>query len=247
MMEAALQVLDSGFIIASGVAIVAGLIHGFAGFGVGLVLVPSLAILFGPVEAVAISGITSVVAMAYLIPGAVRVMNRARIYPILVAALFSVPAGAYVLIVIDPLIMQRAIGALVFCLGLLMMSGFKLSPQNSIGMGLGVGVFGGFVGGSTSMAGPIFTAYILSSGVSAQVIRGGIFVVTTAVSVFTVAALAAGSAIGLDTVIRAVALIPANAVGIWAGARLFGRSTDSGYRRIALSLLLLVGAAAMFA
>ena len=241
------SVIDADLAIASAVAIVAGVIHGFAGFGVGLVLVPSLAILLGPVEAVAIAGIASIAATTQLIPGALRVMDRRLVWPILAPTPFAVAVGTYVLVTIDPLIMQRSMGVLVFGFGLLLLKGYRWRSRRSVGAGLSVGMLDGLVGGSSSMGGPIFTAYILSSDASAQTMRRGILIVTTAVSVFTVAALAAGNAISGETLVRSIVLFLPNAAGIWAGAKLFGRSTDVTYRRVACALLLVVGIAAMIA
>tara|TARA_Y100001960_G_C14728481_1_gene856177 strand:- start:1105 stop:1848 length:744 start_codon:yes stop_codon:yes gene_type:complete len=241
------SILDTNLAIACTAALVAGLIHGFAGFGVGLVLVPSLAILLGPVAAVTIAGITSIAATAQLIPAALQDMNWRVIWPILVAAPLTVIIGAHALVTIDPLVMRRFMGALVFVLGLFLMVGVRWRTSRNILSGLAVGTVGGFLGGSTSMGGPFFTAYILSSKDSARVMRGGALVVTTSVSIFTVAALIASNAVESDTVARSLILIAPNAAGIWVGAKLFGKSTDETYRRAALGFLLLVGIAAMIA
>ena len=101
------------------------------------------------------------------------------------------------------------------------------------------------VGGSSSVAGPIFTVYLLASDSSAPITRGGILVVTTAVSLVTVGALALGDALGTQTLVRSLVLIPPNALGIWMGARLFGHSSEIVYRRVALGILLVIGAAAV--
>jgi hypothetical protein len=77
--------------------------------------------------------------------------------------------------------------------------------------------------------------------------RGGALVVTTWVAVVTVAALAVGQAIGFDTVVRSIVIFFPGVFGVWAGARLFARSTDAIYRRVALTLLLAAGVAAMVA
>jgi len=241
------SILGADLAIACVAAVVAGLIHGFAGFGVGLVLVPSLAILLGPVEAVAIAGIASIAATAQLIPAAVRDMNWRLVWPILVAAPLTVVIGVHILVAIDPLVMQRSMGALVFALGLFLIVGIRWRTNRNILAGLTVGTVGGFLGGSTSMGGPFFTAYILSSEDSARVMRGGVLVVTTTVSIFTVIALVASNAVGFDTVARSLVLFVPNAAGIWIGAKLFRKSTDEIYRKAALGLLLIVGVTAMIA
>lgn len=47
-----LDILTAGFAIALIIAIIAGLMRGFAGFGSGMIMAPVFAILFGPVETV---------------------------------------------------------------------------------------------------------------------------------------------------------------------------------------------------
>lgn len=245
MIDTIIQVLDGGLALAALAGLVGGIVHGFSGFGVGLIMVPSLAILLGPVEAVVIASITSVTGTAPLIPGAFRNMDRPLIWPILAPTFIAVPAGSYLLLLIDPEIMQRTIGAVVLGIGLLLMSGFRWRGPRSPGIGMTVGTVGGLVGGSASIAGPIFSAYILSSDQDALTMRAGALVVTTWVGAVTVAALGVGGAIGLDTVVRSVVLFFPNVIGIWAGARLFSRSSDVTYRRVAFALLLLAGTAAM--
>lgn len=245
MTASIIQVFNVELALAAIAALVGGIVHGFSGFGVGLIMVPGLAILLGPVEAVAIASITSVTGTASLIPGAVRNMDRPLIWPILAPTLIAVPAGSYLLLLIDPLIMQRSIGAFVFALGLLLMSGFRWRGPRSTGVGITVGTVGGLVGGSASVAGPIFSAYILSSDKDALTMRAGALVVATWVGLVTVVALAVAGAIGLETVVRSVVLFFPNVIAIWAGARLFLRSSDVAYRRVAFALLLLAGTAAM--
>jgi uncharacterized membrane protein YfcA len=242
-----LDVLNVDLAIACVVAIAGGLVHGFSGFGVGLIVVPSLALVYGPAEAVAIASITSVTGAAPFIPGAFRVMNRPLVLPILVPTIIAVPVGSYLLVVADPLIMQRAIGILVFGIGLLLMVGFRWRGPRGIMAGLGVGTLGGLVGGSASVAGPIFSAYILSSEDRALTMRGGALVVASWVGAVTVVALAVGSVVDLETVIRAAILTLPIGLSMWAGAKLFARSSDTTYRRVACGLLLVAGMAAIVA
>jgi hypothetical protein len=58
--------------------------------------------------------------------------------------------------------------------------------------------------------------------------------------------LAIGGAIGLDTVIRCAVLVIPYGAALWVGARVFRRTTDAIYRRVALVLLIAVGLSTSF-
>lgn len=239
------EIFDTSFFIALAAALGAGIIHGFAGFGVGFVLVPVLAFVFGPVEAVAISSSASVVASLPLIPGAMRRMERSEVLPVLAPLLVAVPLGAYLLMVADPLIMRKAIGGLIILSGLLMLQGYRWRGRRTPSLGVAVGVIGGAIGGSSNTGGAIVTAYMLSAEGDSAVKRAGILVIATATSAIGFLTLVLAGAVDLETLTLALILIVPNGAGILLGAWLFGSSGEEVYRRAALALLLIIGAAAL--
>lgn len=239
------EIFDTSFFIALAAALGAGIIHGFAGFGVGFVLVPVLAFVFGPVEAVAISSSASVVASLPLIPGAMRRMERSEVLPVLAPLLVAVPLGAYLLMVADPLIMRKAIGGLIILSGLLMLRGYRWRGRRTPSLGVAVGVIGGAIGGSSNTGGAIVTAYMLSAEGDSAVKRAGILVIATATSAIGFLTLVLAGAVDLETLTLALILIVPNGAGILLGAWLFGSSGEEVYRRAALALLLIIGAAAL--
>jgi len=235
------EIFDTSFFIALAAALGAGIIHGFAGFGVGFVLVPVLAFVFGPVEAVAISSSASVVASLPLIPGAMHRMERSEVLPVLAPLLVAVPLGAYLLMVADPLIMRKAIGGLIILSGLLMLRGYRWRGRRTPSLGVAVGV----IGGSSNTGGAIVTAYMLSAEGDSAVKRAGILVIATATSAIGFLTLVLAGAVDLETLTLALILIVPNGAGILLGAWLFGSSGEEVYRRAALALLLIIGAAAL--
>ena len=239
------EIFDTSFFIALAAALGAGIIHGFAGFGVGFVLVPVLAFVFGPVEAVAISSSASVVASLPLIPGAMHRMERSEVLPVLAPLLVAVPLGAYLLMVADPLIMRKAIGGLIILSGLLMLQGYRWRGRRTPSLGVAVGVIGGAIGGSSNTGGAIVTAYMLSAEGDSAVKRAGILVIATATSAIGFLTLVLAGAVDLETLTLALILIVPNGAGILLGAWLFGSSGEEVYRRAALALLLIIGAAAL--
>ena len=62
---------DLNLALAIAAVFVAGLSRGFIGFGAGLIIIPALAILYGPIESVLIMTLIEVPATAYLLPTAI--------------------------------------------------------------------------------------------------------------------------------------------------------------------------------
>jgi hypothetical protein len=172
-------------------------------------------------------------------------MERSEVLPVLAPLLVAVPLGAYLLMVADPLIMRKAIGGLIILSGLLMLRGYRWRGRRTPSLGVAVGVIGGAIGGSSNTGGAIVTAYMLSAEGDSAVKRAGILVIATATSAIGFLTLVLAGAVDLETLTLALILIVPNGAGILLGAWLFGSSGEEVYRRAALALLLIIGAAAL--
>jgi uncharacterized membrane protein YfcA len=71
-------ILNLDLLMALLVAVITGVIHGYTGFGSALFMTPLFAILFGPVEAIAIACVIGICGSAQLYPGDRRRPSRAR-------------------------------------------------------------------------------------------------------------------------------------------------------------------------
>lgn len=106
------------------VALASGLLHGYTGFGGGLLIVPLLAILFGPVEGVFVAGVAGVAGTLQLLPKAARVANWHELAPAMIVGLVATPFGVLFLVSADPEIARRGIGGFVLISALIMLTGW---------------------------------------------------------------------------------------------------------------------------
>ena len=77
------------FFIALLTALVSGVARGYSGFASGLILVPIFALLFGPIEGVAIAAVASFFGGLQLLPRAIKVSDWKELTPPLIAAAIS--------------------------------------------------------------------------------------------------------------------------------------------------------------
>ena len=70
-----IEILDLTMLLAAVAALISALIQGYSGFGGGLVIVPILAVMFSPLEAIAIAGLSAIGGNITLMPNAVKTAN----------------------------------------------------------------------------------------------------------------------------------------------------------------------------
>ena len=228
-------------LIALAVAVAAGLMRGFAGVGSGMLMAPIFAILFGPVQTVAVIILMEVVVTAQLLPGVRHEINWKVIGPMGITAAAFMPAGSMLLVTLDPAAIARAIAFVVAAFSIVLMFGWRYEGEKKLWANLGVGAVSGVLMASTSLGNPPVMAYLLSSRDTASTNRAnftGYFAITL---VALIILMSIAGLIGSESVITAAVLLPAFMLAAWVGSKLFRKSSEALYRRVALGLLLCVG------
>ena len=214
---------------------------GFTGFGSTLVMVPLLSIVYGPTEAVVIGVAVSAAGLAQMVPEASRNAVWKDIVPTCIAAIVLIPVGTAFLLLTDPELTRRLIGAMVLLVAIIMLRGWAYSgPRNRVASAV-CGAVGGFTNGYFGIGAPAVTFYYLSADATAAVARANILMTIGVFSVATIIAIAIGGGIGQGTLVRAVVLFLPYSAALWIGSRLFQRASDDLYRSIALWLLIAMG------
>ncbi len=236
-----LDLLGTDFFAAAAITVVAGLMRGFAGFGSGMLMAPIFAVLFGPVDTVAMIVALEICVTAQLIPSVREEIEWRFVGPMGAVAALFMPLGSWLLVAADPALLGRAIGAIVVLFVLLLMTGWRTRGPKRIPLALGIGALSGTMMAATSLGNPPVLLYMLSGRDKAATNRANItayFAVTLAVLFAYMAArgLIAGAALG-----RVALLLPPYMASAWLGSRLFRASSEALYRWTALVLLLAAG------
>jgi len=239
--------MDPSQVAVVAVVTLAGLMRGMTGFGGAMLMAPPLSMLLGPVPAVATALALEVAAALVMFREAwPKISGRTLIY-LTVPAVFTVPLGGYLLLVLDPGIARRMISAVVVLSSLALLSGIRYSgtprPSTSVALGSLVGV----LLGATSVGAPPVILYLLSGPDPPEVTRANLTVFVTAISVIGVVMLVVAGAISWRLALSAAVLCAPYLAATWAGSRLFDRLSARGARRLALGLMLLIGTAGLIA
>jgi hypothetical protein len=234
------EILTLSFLIAAAMAVVAGMVRGFSGFGAAMVMTPVFSALYGPEVGIALCLIEEVVVALPLLPRALPHVDWHRIGLLFLAAIVGAPLGNLALTRVAPEPMRWAISAIVLSAVLLLASGWRYHGRPRPVPTLAAGVVSGFLNGLSGMAGPPIAFYYLASTDPVERVRANlttyfIFVDLLAISVFLGRGL-----VGWHTGVLGICLAPAVILGGVIGERLFPLASEGFYRKLALALLVAV-------
>ncbi len=236
---------DPAMIVTLAVAVVAGMVRGFAGFGAALVFMPVAAASLGPAVASPSLLLFDAVLALPLTLGALRSARLATVLPMAAGAVAFVPLGAYALVHADAAALRWGVCAIVFVALALLASGLRWPGPPRPGPSLGVGAAAGFMGGLAQISGPPVVVYLLGGSRPAAETRANLFVFFGCNTVVTLVAYAVAGLFTARVVATALVVGPAYALGLFTGSRLFARASEAFYRRLAFALILAAGVAGL--
>jgi hypothetical protein len=219
------------------VAFVSGTARGFSGFGSALIFMPLASSIADPRLVAALLLIIDFVAAAPLLPGAWEKADRKATAVMVAGALIGVPIGTYFLSRLEPVTTRWIISAFVFVLLLLLLSGWRYRGKDYAAVSVGIGGLSGFCSGLAQTGGPPIVGYWLGRPIPSVIARANIFLFFGASDVFSAVSYAAAGLITLDAIKFAFVVGPVYAVGVWFGASLFGKASETVFRSICYALI----------
>ena len=235
----AAAVADPRFWIALTIAVLAGVVRGFSGFGSAQIYIPLIAAVYSPrVAAVTLLLIDTVGPAPFAVRGFAHCTWR-EVLPMIVAAAVAIPVGTLALVVLDPIVLRWFIAVLVLSLVAVLATGWRYHGRPRLPVTVGVGLFSGFGAGAVQIAGPPVLLYWLGTATSAVTARANFLVYfllldLTSCAVYLWQGLITAELLALSLVL-AIPFFLATA----AGARYFHGASEELYRRIAYAIITL--------
>ena len=221
------------------VALGAGIIRGFTGFGGPAFILAILTLFFTPYSIVSKILVVDIFASVYLFGAHYKEVNWKPTVTMVIPTLLFVPFGHWLLIELDPVFMKRAIATIIALACITMLIGYRYkSPMNTFWL-VFVGACAGTIFGGSYIA-LIAVVPILLGPYNKH--EGRTLII--AWSFFTVIAFALVSAFsGTTTGDDVLIALPGAAtymLGTWLGSKGFRQSSEKLFRRASIGTLLLL-------
>lgn len=233
------------FWIAALAAFAAAAIRGFSGFGAGLVFMPVAAACFGPKVAAGILFVIDTILILPFVVKAVRIVDWREVLPLGLGAMAAVPAGALVLLYVDPIPLRWGLSLTILASIGVLAAGWRYRGRTRIWLSALVGAVAGFLSGAAQIPGPPVLIYWLGREVVSATMRANAIVFFCFTTIVSGIAFLIGGIFTAEVMARSAALLPVYAVGIFIGGRLFGLASEAAYRRVAYASILFVAIASL--
>ena len=236
------EIFDIALLVGMGVAFVASSITAYAGFGGALIMVPLFALLLGPVQAIALTGLCGAVALMHLLSKLVRIARWREIVPLFLGLAVATSVGTEFLISADPDFVRLCMGLFVVGAAIILILDLQYRGPRGAMPSLGVGlVTGSIMGGVGVPAGPVMVIYYLAAPDAAPIQRANIMVSVWLLQMVMLTNLFARNVVMGETVASAVFIAPAAILGGICGQYLFRHIPLAWFKHFAHGLLVVIG------
>jgi uncharacterized membrane protein YfcA len=219
------------------IALASGTARGFSGVGAALIFMPLASSMAAARLIAALLLIIDFAAAAPLVPNAWKHADRKATAVLVLGALVGVPFGTYFLSHLDPVTTRWIISAFVFALLMLLLSGWRYRGKDHPAISVGIGGLSGFCSGLAQTGGPPIVGYWLGRPITPVIARANILLFFAASDFFSAVSYALTGLITADALRFSFLVGPVYAVGVWFGAALFGRASETLFRAICYVLI----------
>ena len=219
------------------IAFVSGTARGFSGFGSALIFMPLASSMAAPRLVAALLLIIDFVAAAPLIPNAWKQANRKATAIMALGALIGIPIGTWCLSQFEPVTTRWIISGFVFALLLLLLSGWRYRGKERTAISVGIGGLAGFTSGLAQTGGPPIVGYWLGRPIASTIARANIVLFFAASDFFSLISYAFAELITAESIKFSFVVGPIYGIGVWFGASLFGKASETLFRSICYALI----------
>ncbi len=217
---------------------------GITGFGFNLLVIPILALTWDVKAAIAAGMLLGLMSNVPLLIQVRSHIQFRSVLILLIGTAVGTPVGLAMLILIDANALKLWVGAVVIVMAVL----FAIAPHlrfrtESTRAGLGAGLMGGVLGGSTGINGPPIVFYLMGREGGIEDFRGTIMAYFIPAGAMTLIGLAVAGRITGEVLVVVALSLPALFLGLLIGTKVRRRLQPEAFRSVVLGTLVLTSLA----
>ncbi|MCB1449561.1 MAG: sulfite exporter TauE/SafE family protein [Nitratireductor sp.] len=249
MLDTILQLtaLEPGDLVLLAVlATLAGLVRGFAGFGLSAIVMAGMASRLAPVELIPVCFTLEFVASIAMVRGGMRHADMRLVALLAGTSAVGLPIGLFATTSMDPAVSKLTALAIIVILAMAQL--LKFQPRNLASTPgiIATGLTAGMAAGLASVGGMVIALYVLASSKPASQMRASLVMYLAFNLAMSLVYFLAYGLLNQTSAVRGLLVAPAMLVGLAAGAALFNPQMGRLYRTTCLLLLLSLAGFGLF-
>jgi uncharacterized protein len=245
MIEFFTDLLTINFLLAFGIVILGGIMHGYTGWGGAMLMMPLMSLIYPPVEALALVVIGGLLMSVQLFPAASRLVNWRDMRALYITLIIATPIGSMLLLYMDPGLVRKVIGASIIIASLLVMSGWQYRGTRGAISAMVFGGISGVANGFAGLGGPALVMYVMAFPSKPDIQRASVVISAGLIISIILITLLVNGVMDWDVVARGTILAPAQIFGGIMGARLFAFAPQEYFKKITLVAIVFLGVSAL--
>ena len=214
--------------------------RGYTGFGSGLIMVPLLALLWGPIDAIIFTLTLGLIATAQMTIPAAKIANWREISPICAAAVIVTPIGTFMLVSLDGDIVKKIIAGAVLVATMVSLSGWLYRGPRGFFPSAVFGAIASLINGVGAVGGPVYVIYLISLSEKARVQRANIAILTGVMGVSVLVYTLVAGDVTWDIIDKILLFAIPYILGVWGGTKMFRLLPEETFKRVILWFLLII-------
>jgi uncharacterized protein len=237
-----LPTLDLALLAAIAIILAAAIVRGFSGFGLSIMSIPALTMIYPARAVIPVIFLMEVAASLHMLPGIWRDIHWKSLAPLIVGCIIATPIGTWLLTSLNEATARVGLSIFVLACVALMWRGVALSNQPGRLAATLAGAASGLANGATGVGGPPVILFYFSATGAAATSRASIIAFFLFTDSYGLATQSYFGLLSADVVWRFVVMLPVLLIGIWIGSRLFTRVNPDQFRRLVLVLIAVLSA-----
>jgi hypothetical protein len=225
--------------------LVAGVVRGFTGFGLALIVVTAVSVLAAPAEIVPIAVILDLFAGIRMISHVHKDVDRPGVVLMTLGAIPMIPLGVWLLSAVHEDHMRLSIGIVVLTASLAIAAGLGLKRPPGRFLKVITGCAVGLMTGAAGIPGPPVILLYLSSPLPPAMLRATAVAIFLVTDTMVLILLAIKGLLTIEVLLHCLILIPFVEVAVILGRRLHGKARPEAVKNAALALLMLLAIVAI--
>ena len=214
----------------------AAFVRGYSGFGFSALFIAFAALLTDPVPLIPVVFSCEIVMTAIQARGIRGHVDWRRVGALVVGAALTVPIAVWGIATVDTDTARLAISGAILVLGLILLTGWTVQARIGRAGHVAVGAVSGLCNGA-GVGGLPVVAFLAAQPVAPATFRATMIVYLTALDLITLPLMYLAGLITFETVIGVALALPLLWLGLTVGSRRFLAASPTGFRRLAIGLL----------
>ena len=219
----------------------AAYVRGYSGFGFSAIFIACAALLTNPLPLIPVVFGCEMLMTLFQARGIRPHIDWRRVIALWIGAAVALPFAIPVVLSLGDEAIRATISGIVLVMSLVLLAGWQTKDQIGTPGTLVAGAVSGVIN-SAGVGGLPVAAFLSAQPIRAASFRATMIVYLTGLDLMTLPYLWAGGLVTRDTGTALILAFPILGLGVWLGTRRFGKASPEGFRRFAISLLLVLAA-----